>query len=46
MAAAYLISTGLSLKEALVEIKRVRPFVRPREPQRRQLERFALEMKT
>ena len=43
MAIAYLVSTGLSLNEALATVKKVRPFIRPREPQKQQLELFARE---
>ena len=41
MAAAYLISTGLTADEAWAEIAAVRPFIRPTPPQREQIERFA-----
>ena len=44
MAAAYLISTGLSVKEALATIRKVRPFINPRRSQRKQLERLAGEV--
>lgn len=42
MAAAYLISTGLSLQEAWDKIRKVRPFIRPTEAQQKQLQAFAL----
>jgi len=41
MAAAYLVSTGLSPDAAWERVRRVRPFIRPTEAQRKQLERFA-----
>jgi predicted protein tyrosine phosphatase len=41
MAAAYLVSTGLSPTEAWATISRVRPFVRPLQPQVNQIIRFA-----
>jgi predicted protein tyrosine phosphatase len=41
MAAAYLVSTGLSATDAWDRIRRVRPFVRPMPAQLSQLERFA-----
>lgn len=41
MAAAYLVSTGLSSAEAWARIREVRPFVRPMPPQLAQLDRFA-----
>jgi len=41
MAAAYLVTTGLSPDEAWARIRQVRPFVRPMPPQVAQLERFA-----
>lgn len=41
MAAAYLISTGLSLEEAWAQIRAVRPFIRPTKVQLAQIERFS-----
>jgi len=41
MAAAYLVSTGLSPDEAWARIREVRPFVRPQAVQVAQIERFA-----
>lgn len=41
MAAAYLVSTGLSPTEAWKVIRRVRPFIRPTAEQIAQLDRFA-----
>jgi polymorphic toxin system DSP-PTPase phosphatase-like protein len=41
MAAAYLVSTGLSTKQAWDSICTVRPFIRPIEGQVNQIERFA-----
>jgi hypothetical protein len=41
MAAAYLVSTGLSPKEAWLHISKVRPFIRPVVSQLDQIERFA-----
>jgi predicted protein tyrosine phosphatase len=41
MAAAYLVSTGLSPREAWATIRGVRPFIRPTPVQVAQLERFA-----
>jgi len=41
MAAAYLVSTGLSPDAAWARVRQVRPFIRPVEAQARQLERFA-----
>jgi protein tyrosine phosphatase (PTP) superfamily phosphohydrolase (DUF442 family) len=41
MAAAYLISTGLSQKEAWAQIRAVRPFIRPTEAQLEQIECFS-----
>ena len=43
LAAAYLISTGLTPREALKTIKKVRPFIAPRSSQKKQLALFALE---
>jgi protein tyrosine phosphatase (PTP) superfamily phosphohydrolase (DUF442 family) len=43
MAAAYLVSTGLSLDEAWALIRKTRPFVKPTPPQRAALEQFARE---
>jgi protein tyrosine phosphatase (PTP) superfamily phosphohydrolase (DUF442 family) len=43
MAAAYLISTGLSMDEALALISQVRPFVKPTPPQLEMLQQFAAE---
>lgn len=41
LAAAYLVSSGLSTEEAWAQIRAVRPFVRPMPVQIRQVERFA-----
>jgi protein tyrosine phosphatase (PTP) superfamily phosphohydrolase (DUF442 family) len=41
MAAAYLISTGLSQEEAWAQIRAVRPFIRPTVVQLEQIERFS-----
>ncbi len=41
MAAAYLVSTGMSIDDALAAIRRVRPFIWLNGKQRRQLETFA-----
>lgn len=41
MAAAYLVSTGLTTAEAWARIRMARPFIRPNRGQREQLERFA-----
>jgi len=43
MAAAYLVSTGLSPDEAWARIREVRPFVRPQAVQVEQVERFAAQ---
>jgi predicted protein tyrosine phosphatase len=43
MAAAYLISTGLSVDQAWALIRRTRPFVKPTPPQLAALEQFAAE---
>ena len=43
MAAAYLVSTGLAPAEAWARIRRVRPFIRIKRGQSRQIERFAEE---
>jgi protein-tyrosine phosphatase len=43
--AAYLITTGLTPKEAWAKIRQVRPFIRPTKVQRDQLERFAQQRK-
>lgn len=44
MAAAYLISTGMRVEEAIALIRQVRPFVKPTEPQLGILEQFAAEV--
>jgi protein-tyrosine phosphatase len=44
MAAAYLISTGLSLETALEKIRRVRPFIYIMPPQMAQLVRFSSQL--
>jgi protein tyrosine phosphatase (PTP) superfamily phosphohydrolase (DUF442 family) len=44
MAAAHLISTGLTAEQAWVEIRKARPFIRPTPPQIEQVERFAARM--
>lgn len=41
MAAAYLVSTGLTPDEAWAKIREVRPFIRPKPEQVGQIERFA-----
>jgi hypothetical protein len=41
MAAAYLVSTGLTPKQAWAHIRDIRPFIRPVESQIDQIERFA-----
>ena len=41
MAAAYLVSTGLTPEEAWAEIRRARPFIRPKPEQVYQVERLA-----
>jgi hypothetical protein len=41
MAAAYLISTGLSPEGAWARIRETRPFIRPTQVQVEQIERFA-----
>lgn len=46
MAIAYFISTGLTFKESLSMIKRVRPFARPIRSQKQQLEQFEREIRT
>jgi protein-tyrosine phosphatase len=43
MAAAYLVSTGLSPDQAWAQIRRVRPFIRPTPPQLAVIDQFALE---
>jgi len=45
MAAAYLISTGMSVEEALRHIRRVRPFIKPTPPQLAILEQFASQLR-
>lgn len=45
MAAAYLMSTGKTLDQALVQIQRVRPFIKITPPQLDVLESFAAEVK-
>jgi predicted protein tyrosine phosphatase len=44
MAAAYLVSTGLTPDEAWARIREIRPFVRPTPVQVEQLERFAAQI--
>ena len=44
MAAAYLVSTGLSAEEALALIRQVRPFIRPTPVQLAALDQFALQV--
>lgn len=44
MAAAYLVSTGLTEEEAWARIRAVRPFIRPTPVQLEQLHRFAAQM--
>jgi dual specificity MAP kinase phosphatase len=41
MAAAYLVTTGLTADDAWTAIRRARPFIRPTPPQREALRRFA-----
>lgn len=43
MAAAYLVSTGLSTDQAWALIRRTRPFIKPTRPQLAALEEFAVE---
>ena len=43
MAAAYLISTGLTLDQAWARIREARPFIRPTAVQVQQIERFAAQ---
>jgi hypothetical protein len=43
MAAAYLISTGLTEEESWALIRATRPFIRPTPPQLEQIQRFAAE---
>lgn len=43
MAAAYLVSTGLSVDQAWALIRKTRPFVKPTRPQLATLEQFAAE---
>jgi protein-tyrosine phosphatase len=45
MAAAYLITTGMSAQDAISAIQKVRPFIHPTPTQRAQLERFAAEFR-
>ena len=45
MAAAYLVSTGLTTTEAWMRIRAVRPFIRPRPEQIEQVERFAAQLR-
>lgn len=44
MAAAYLVSTGLSADQAWATIRRVRPFIRPHLEQVEQVEQYAREL--
>jgi len=44
MAAAFLVSTGLSAEEAWARIRAVRPFIRPRPPQIQQIDAFAADL--
>lgn len=41
MAIAYLMSTGLTMMDALSLVRKARPFANPLPPQRKQLEKFA-----
>jgi predicted protein tyrosine phosphatase len=43
MAAAYLVSTGLTEEDAWAHIRAVRPFIRPTQVQREQLQRYAAQ---
>jgi predicted protein tyrosine phosphatase len=43
MAAAYLVSTGLTVNEAWASIRNVRPFIRPKPAQMARVEQFAVE---
>src|SRR5690606_26126006 len=45
MAAAYLVSTGLTPDEAWGKIRETRPFIRPTEVQQKQLEAFVAHYK-
>lgn len=44
LVAAYLVSTGLTPRQAWTRISTVRPFIRPRPAQMEQIERFAFEL--
>jgi protein tyrosine phosphatase (PTP) superfamily phosphohydrolase (DUF442 family) len=44
MVAAYLVSTGLTPEQAWARIRQVRPFIRPRQEQIAQVERFAAQI--
>jgi predicted protein tyrosine phosphatase len=44
LAAAYLVSTGLTPKQAWARIRQVRPFIRPKRGQIAQVERFAAQI--
>jgi predicted protein tyrosine phosphatase len=44
MAAAYLISTGATEREAWAQIRSARPFIRPTPPQVEQIHRFAAQV--
>jgi protein-tyrosine phosphatase len=43
MAAAYLVSTGLSADQAWALIRKTRPFIKPTQPQLAALEQFVAE---
>ena len=45
MAAAYLVSTGLSPEEAWAKVRAARPFIRPTPVQRAQIEQFARKLR-
>lgn len=46
MAAAYLVSTGLTPEQAWAQIRRVRPFIWPNRRQRASIRQFAAEVET
>ena len=46
MAAAYLMSTGMTYEQAIAAIQHVRPFIKPTLPQLEALKRFAADLHT
>ena len=46
MAAAYLISTGMTCEQAIAAIKHVRPFIKPTQPQLEALKQIAADLHT